>query len=95
MDLSSEIFVLILFIIALPVLILLYRSTPMPGAKYFLAAYICLIFSNTFTVIETWYLYNIFNMLEHIFITVSSGFFFVFIWRLTNRSPKRESGRGK
>lgn len=93
MDSSTEIFVLILFVIALPVLIFLYKSTPMPGAKYFLVAYICLILSNIFTVIEAWYFFDFFNTLENIFITICSIFFFVFIWKLTNRSQKHHSGR--
>ena len=76
MILSTEIFVFIVFLIALPVFIFLFRSAKIPSSGYFLTAFVCLLASNIFTVAEMWFFSHIFNLLEHLSIALSSVFFF-------------------
>jgi hypothetical protein len=77
MTLTTEIFVLAVFLLALPVLFFLFKSTQFPGAHCFLTAFIFLLCSNIFTVIEMWIYPGLCNLLEHLSITLSSVFFFI------------------
>lgn len=95
MDVSTEIFALAIFVIALPVLILIFKPTNLPGAKWFLAAYICLLLSNTFSVIESWVFYDISNFLEHIFTAISSVLFFIAIRIFTTRRADSQPNSAK
>jgi hypothetical protein len=71
----TEVFVLIINIFGVPLFAAVVRSANLPGAGLFVIAYLCLMLSNIFTVVEGLWLESLFNLLEHASITVSSVFF--------------------
>lgn len=75
MGLSTEIFVLIVFLVALPICIILFKSAQLPGDKYFFLAFVSLLASNLFTVLEAWFFPAALNLLEQFSITLSAFFF--------------------
>ena len=88
MQLSSEIFVMVIFIIGLPIIIFILRDSDLPEHRFFMAAYLLLSFSNIFTVVEEFKYGVLFNFLEHLFITAASIFFFTAVLKLTSRQKK-------
>ena len=72
MQLTSEAFVLVIFIVGFPFLYSIFRETDIPGRRWFLLAYSSLTLSNFFTVIESLMLHNLFNLCEHIFIMAAA-----------------------
>lgn len=88
MPLTTEMFVLILYMVGFPLCISLVRSEKLPGAIYFGLAYFCLLLSNVFTVLEEWFLENMFNHLEHGFITFGSLFILLGVKKLTGQRTR-------
>lgn len=76
----TEIFVLTMFLIALPLCVMLFRSTRLPGDRYFFLSFLALLFSNVFTVVEGWLMPAFFNELEHLFIFLSSVSMFIAVF---------------
>jgi len=84
MPLNTEVFVMIIFIAGLPFYYGLLRDSDLNGSSFFLLAYIFLLLSNIFTVIEEFWLNYFFNICEHLFITLSAIMFIIAIYRLTS-----------
>lgn len=82
MLLSSELFVLVIFIIGIPLVIVTLRDSHLPESRLFITAFIVLVFSNIFTVVEGFYFENLFNLLEHSFITIASIIIMIAVVRL-------------
>ena len=72
MPLSTEVFVMSIFIFGLPFFYAILCNSGMPGRKSFMTAYILLTLSNIFTVIEEFWLNYFFNLCEHCFIALGS-----------------------
>ena len=85
MQLSSEIFVMVIFLIGVPIILFTLHESDLPEHRFFMAAYILLAFSNIFTVVEEFWLGAFFNFLEHLFITIASFVFFIAVIRMTSR----------
>lgn len=77
MPLSTEVFVMIIFISGLPFFYALLRDCDLEGRLYFGTGYILLTLSNIFTVIEEFWLYAFFNASEHA--CIAGGAFMMFI----------------
>ncbi len=72
MGITTEIFVLAVFVVALPIYLLMLKSAKLPGEIFFLSAYLFFLLSNILTVIEGWILPDIMNIFEHLAITTGS-----------------------
>ena len=70
--LSTEFFVLIIFVVGAPFFYSLLRDSDIHGWGYFFLAYVLLTFSNVFTVIEEFWYNAFFNLCEHTFIAFAS-----------------------
>jgi len=80
---------MIIYIIGVPLFIGVLRSADLPGAGFFISAYVCLLLSNIFTVLEGFWFAAQCNFIEHASITCSAVFFYIAIDRLlANRSRK-------
>ena len=89
MPLTTEIFVMCLFFAGLPFFYRLLKDPSLEGGTCFLAGYVSLICSNTFTVIEEFFLNRFFNICEHLFISVGAILFLIAVIRLTSlQEPK-------
>jgi hypothetical protein len=84
MPLSTEIFVMSIFIAGLPFFIILLRDPELKGHSWFLTAYISLMFSNIFTVAEEFCCNYFFNFCEHLFIALSSFFMVIAILQFSS-----------
>lgn len=76
---STELFVLLLFLVALPLLVALFRDAALPGKRYFFFSFLFLLLSNIFTVVEGWLLPKLFDLMEHLFIMFASLSFYLAI----------------
>ena len=90
---STEVFVMIINLIGLPLFAGVIRSARLPGSRFFVLAYFSLMLSNIFTVVEELRLSYWFNFLEHASVTMSSIFFFFAIRALIiDRTPHEAKG---
>ena len=85
MPLSSELFVMVIFLIGIPIILYTLRDSELPEHRFFMAAYLSLVLSNIFTVLEEFWLTSFFNFLEHLFITFASVAFLMAVIRMTSR----------
>jgi len=85
---STELFVLVVFVLAFPIVIMLFKSADLPGDKYFLAAFCFLLVSNIATVVEEFYLPKFFDILENGSIAISSFFFLLAIHKLIRHQTR-------
>lgn len=85
MQLSSELFVMVIFVIGIPIILNTLRDSDLTEHRLFMAAYLLLVLSNIFTVAEEFRLYGLFNFLEHFFITIASFIIFTAVLRMTSR----------
>jgi len=69
---STELFVMVVFILGTPILTGIIRSSRIPGAPFFITAYVLLTLSNIFTVVEGLWFERLFNALEHVSVFASS-----------------------
>jgi len=83
MPLSTEVFVMIIFISGMPFFYTIFRDSGLKGAGYFIMAYISLTLSNCFTVLEEFWLNSLFNFGEHLFIAIGSAMMLTAIWKMT------------
>lgn len=87
MHLTTEIFVMVIYIFCLPIVLLGFRSGKVPGATFFVLAYSFLVLSNIFTVVEAFWLESMFNFLEHSCLLISSGCALMAVLILTTGGP--------
>jgi len=88
MNLSSEFFVLAVFLAGIFLYWRLLRDSALPGRHLFLTAFLFFLVSNIATVVEEFLFYNFFDMLEQICITGGSLFLLAGILKLTARRPE-------
>lgn len=100
MELTSEVFGMVVYLLCLPLCIIGIVSSRVPGGRFFILAYVCLTASTIFTVAEEFGFKEVFNHLEHLFIFLSSLLFFLAVRRVTvgnlpegERSVSIEGGR--
>ncbi len=72
----NEVMALLFSIIGLVIILIFLKKGYIQRIPFLLAAYGCIVASNTFTVIEGFLLYDIFNMCEHLS-DLASGIFMV------------------
>jgi hypothetical protein len=80
----SEVFVMILFICGLPVFYLILKDATLSEHKLFLGAYSILTLSNICSVVEEFLWNTLFNIGEHVCITVASLLLFTAVIRMTS-----------
>ncbi|TGM05342.1 hypothetical protein [Leptospira jelokensis] len=73
----SEVLNLIFDSIGLLILIRLFWLGLIPNYKFLLLGFLCIWFSNIFTVVEGYCFPDLFNLLEHSFYFFSSVFFLI------------------
>ena len=73
MTLTTEFFVLIIFMFGLPFFYGLLRDSGIRAWGYFFISYLFLALSNIFTVVEDIGFYRLFNLCQHAAIAVSSA----------------------
>ena len=95
MPLSTEVFVMIIFISGMPFFCGILRNSCLKGAGYFMLAYICFTLSNTFTVVEEFWLNTLFNFGEHLFISIGSAMMLVAVWKMTHKGKRTYAGGGE
>ena len=83
MPLSTEVFVMIIFICGLPLFYAVFKNSGLKGKGLFMVAYIFLALSNCFTVVEEFWLNRIFNIGEHVFIATGSIFMLSAVLKMT------------
>lgn len=83
MPLSTEVFVMIIFISGLPFFYAIFKDSGLKGKGYFMAAYIVLTLSNCFTVVEEFWMNRLFNFGEHSFITIGSILMLAAVLKMT------------
>lgn len=86
MPLSTEVFVMAIFIAGVPFFYFILQDSDLQGRIFFMLAYVLLTLSNIFTVLEEFWLNTLFNTLEHIFITLGSISMLVAIIKLTKKN---------
>lgn len=93
MPLSTEVFVMTIFIAGFPFFYIILRDSKMKGRISFLWAYIFLTLSNVFTVVEEFRWNTLFNSLEHLFITFGAIMLLVAVISLTTeKNHQRMNG---
>lgn len=85
MPLSTEVFVMAVFIAGCPFFYLILRDSNLQGRVFFMTAYLLLMFSNIFTVVEEFWLNWFFNLGEHAFITLGSAMLLMAVFKLTEK----------
>lgn len=89
MELTSEVFVMVLFIVGIPFFPVILRGARLPEYRLFILCYLLLTLSNVFTVVEEFWFGKIFNMLEHLFIACTAICMCVAVFRLTSGKGRR------
>lgn len=95
MPLSTEVFVMMIFISGLPFFYVILRDSGLPGKSYFLLAYVFLVMCNCFTVVEEFWLNSFFNFCEHLFISLASVVTLLAVLKMTSdirRNAHRSRG---
>jgi hypothetical protein len=91
MPLSTEVFVMIIFICGLPFFYIIFKDSGLKGKGFFMLAYCSLALSNCFTVVEEFWLERLFNMGEHAFIAIGSILMLVALLKMTAARKSRRS----
>ncbi len=89
MPLSTEVFVMVIFIAGYPFFYVILHNMKMKGRLCFLWAYGFLTLSNIATVIEEFWWNAFFNGLEHLFITTGSIMMLIAVTALTERDDRQ------
>ena len=89
MQLTTEMFVLVIYIAGLPLCFKLFSSLTLPGGKHFSLAYLSFTISNIFTVFETWFAETLLNIFEHLSITLGTMFLFLAVRKIVEHNNKR------
>jgi len=85
----TEVFVLAVFVIGLPLSWGMLRRSAIRGGGCFIAGYCALLLSNIFTIIEECWYHDLFNLCEHLSIAAGAAMFLAAIIQFTGHS---ESG---
>jgi len=93
MPLSTEVFVMIIFIASGPFFYFILRDLDLQGRNCFIGAYVFLTLSNTFTVLEEFWFNFFFNACEHLSITIGSIMLLVAVIKLTSINKSRNNFR--
>ncbi len=91
MNLTTEFFVLCIFLVGLPFFYSMLRDSGLKAWRFFFASYLFLALSNIFTVIEGFGFHDFFNLCQHLSIALSSQAMLFAILQLT-RSEKTKGG---
>lgn len=83
MPLSTEVFVMVIFIVGLPFFYAILKNSGMRGGGFFMISYLLMTLSNTFTVLEEFWLNGLFNFCEHAFITAGAVMMLSGVLKLT------------
>jgi len=94
MPLSTEIFVMAIFLAGAPLFFFMLKGSELKGHQYFLCSYTCLTLSNICTVVEEFFLNSFLNACEHSFISISALFMLIAVVQLTRTSSKYGSNQG-
>ena len=99
MPLTTEFFVMCIFIAGWPFIFIILRDADLPGRKFFMIAYVSLTFSNIFTVVEELWLETFFNLMEHLLILAAAIMILIAVIQLTSRNhsvdgPSTSGARG-
>lgn len=86
MPLSTEVFVMIIFIVGLPFYHAMLHRADLPGHRFFMTAFMFLTVSNIFTVIEEFWFNYFFNICEHSFIALGSIMLLIAALKLTKKT---------
>lgn len=86
---STEVFVMAIFIAGCPFFFIMLRDSEIPGRRFFLCSYLLLTFSNIFTVVENFGFHAFFNVGEHLFITLGAITFLIALVQLTTPAKPR------
>ena len=86
MPLSTEVFVMVIFLVGVPFVYVMLRGSDMRGREFFMLAFFFLTLSNIFTVAEEFWFNALFNMFEHLSITIGSAMMLVAMLKLTSKS---------
>lgn len=89
MSLSTELFVMTIFIAGSPFFYFVLRDSDLRGRNYFMYAFLSLVFSNIFTVIEEFGMYTFFDTCEHVFITIASIMMFIAVFKMTSTNQQK------
>lgn len=89
MGLTSEVFVMVLFIVGIPFFPAILRGARLPEYRLFIVCYFSLALSNVFTVIEEFWCGPLFNVLEHLFISLTAVCMCAAVLRLTSGKGRR------
>jgi hypothetical protein len=93
MQLSTEVFVMVIFIAGGPFFYSILRDRELVGRRLFMGTYFFLLMSNIFTVIEEFWLNVFFNACEHISISIASILMFVAVMAMTAKNPSNAAIR--
>ena len=88
MPLSTEFFVMIIFIAGIPFFYFMLKDMDLQGRSFFIRAYICLALSNIFTVAEEFWLNRLFNFCEHLFKAFASLMILIAVIQLTSKKQQ-------
>ena len=88
MPLSTEIFVMVIFLAGAPLFYFMLKGSELQGHRYFLLSYISLALSNICTVVEEFLLNSFFNACEHFFISIGAFLLLMAVIKLTKTTPK-------
>ena len=89
MMLSTEFFVLTIFIAGVPFFYALLRDSGIHGWGYFFTAYLLLTFSNVFTVVEGFWYSAFFNLCENSFISFASITLLIAVIKFIKKRDKK------
>ncbi len=93
MDLSSEIFVLCIFLVGILLFYNLLHNSELPGRRYFFLSMLVFLLSNISTVVEEFIFNAFFNTLEHLSIGAASLLLLVAIIKMTAIESKEKKDR--
>ena len=90
MPLSTEIFVMSIFLAGAPFYYLILRDSELKGRYFFIITYIFLVLSNIATVVEELKFNYFFNVCEHLLITLSSITMLIAALQLTTKTEQKD-----
>lgn len=94
MPVSTEVFVMVIFISGLPFFYVILKDSGLQGEGYFFWAYVLLVMCNCFTVVEEFWWNSFFNFCEHFFITLAAVAILLGVLQLTSHNRK-SAGRSR
>jgi hypothetical protein len=87
---ESEIINLILGIIAVLIILLIFRKLNLPSLRFFYAGFAFLLCAYVFTVVEGFIWCDFFNVLEHLSLALSGITFALACWLMSKQSMFKE-----